>query len=478
MGRRAAPKPEGKEIVWNAGKASEKQKEFFASRVLYTCYGGAKAGGKSWAVQTKAILGALTYPGIKILIVRKTFKDVDENHAQPILKRIPEEMRTWSRSSYTMSFPNGATIKFGHWSGEDSEDEYNGIEYDWIFVDECTQFSERMFRILAACLRGPNGIPKRMYLTCNPGGVGHRWVKRLFIDRDFKTNSQNPEENEDPDDYVFIPATVDDNTALSEKEKQAYKQALSMLPEDKRNAYRYGDWSAMGGAYFSTFSQKNICAPFKLPPHWQIYRSFDYGLDMFACMWWAVDEDGRSWCFREFEEKDLIVQDAAKKCLEHTMPKESVIITWAPPDMWSRQRDSGKTSAEIFMQNGLAVNKASNNRVQGHMAMLDMIAPMPVHDPYVKENFGDTLPGMMFFDTCKTVISDIEDIQSDDKDPNDCAKDPHDVTHTVDAVRYYAVSRVMKTEVPFDGADEDEDEGEDYETYLCGGDVTQSYINA
>ena len=102
----------------------------------------------------------------------------------------------------------GSIIRFGHWNGDDSKREYNGQEYDWIFIDEATQFSEEAFRFLGGCLRGVNEFPKRMYLTCNPGGVGHRWVKRLFIDRDYKTNCENPEENENPDDYTMIFATV------------------------------------------------------------------------------------------------------------------------------------------------------------------------------------------------------------------------------------------------------------------------------
>ncbi len=461
---------------WDAGKASDKQKQFFQSRALYTCYGGAKAGGKSWAVQTKAILGALNYPGIKILIVRKTFNDVRENHAAVMLKRIPEGLYRWSGQTFTMSFLNGSTIKFGHWSGENSEDEYNGIEYDWIFIDEATQFTERMFRILAACLRGANGIPKRLYLTCNPGGVGHRWVKRLFIDRDFKTNCANPEENEDPDDYVFIAATVDDNIAMTEKEKQAYKLALSQLPEDKRNAYRYGDWSAIGGQYFGSFTKQNVCEPFRVPAHWQVYRSFDYGLDMFACLWWAVDEDGRAWCIREFEQKDLIVQNAARECLSHTMPYENVLATFAPPDIWARQRDSGKTSAEIFMINGVNVIKAGNNRVQGHMAILDRIPCGKVTDPFVKERFGEELPMLMFFDLCKNVISDIQDIQTSEKDPNDCASEPHEVTHSVDAVRYFCVSRMRESEPVAEEADEDEEERLSYESYVLGGAATAGYL--
>ena len=151
---------------------------------------------------------------------------------------------------------------------------------------------------------------------------------------------------------------------------------------------------------------------------------------MFACFWWAVDEDGRCWCIRELEEKGLIVQEAAAKMLEHTLPNEKISITYAPPDMWSRQKDSGRTMAELFMQNGVSVVKSDNNRVQGHMLIKDMLAPIPLKDPFVKGLFPegetpDKLPGLMFFDTVAQAFSDLKDIQADEKNPNDCAKTPH-----------------------------------------------------
>ena len=206
---------------------------------------------------------------------------------------------------------------------------------------------------------------------------------------------------------------------------------------------------------------------------------------MFACFWWAVDEDGRSWCIREYCEKNLIVKDAAKKIHEHTLPGENIAVTYCPPDMWNRQKDSGKTMAELFMLNQVGLVKADNNRVQGHMMMKDALAPRPLNDPYVKKMFAsedgtapERLPGLMFFDVCKNVIGDIQDIQSDEKNPDDCAKDPHDVTHTVDGVRYYAISRVLPAE-SLQGEEEDwedEDEDEDYDTYMRGGEITAGYL--
>ena len=226
-------------FTWDPGHANEKQLLFDQSRTMYTAYGGARGGGKTHAVRIKAVGGAFTWPGIRILIVRKTYPELQSNHIEPILKMVPQELTSYNGTLHTLYFQNGSTIHFGHWSGITSESEYQGQEYDWIFMDEATQFTEREFRFLGGCLRGVNEIPKRFYLTCNPGGVGHRWVKRLFIDRNFKTDSANPEENENPDDYSFIFATVEDNKDLLES-SPGYLQALSQLPENIRKAHRYG----------------------------------------------------------------------------------------------------------------------------------------------------------------------------------------------------------------------------------------------
>ncbi len=240
-----------------------------------------------------------------------------------MIKLLQPELASYNGSLHTIYFVNGSLIHFGHWSGEASELEYNGQEYDWIFLDEATQFTWRAFQFLGGLLRGVNDIPKRMYITCNPGGVGHRWVKRLFIDREFIQNRENPEENENPDDYVFIPATVEDNTALL-KSSPGYLRMLSSMPENLRRAYRYGDWDSLGGNYFPELDEAvHVSATFSIPKHWKRYRAFDYGLDMFACAWFAVDEQGRSWMYREYSKSGLIVQEAARAMLERTLPGET-----------------------------------------------------------------------------------------------------------------------------------------------------------
>lgn len=269
------------------------------------------------------------------------------------------------------------------------------------------------------------------------------------------------------------------------KSSPNYLKSLAKMPN--ADAYRYGNWDAMGGNFFKDFMEAtHVRKAFAIPSHWQMYRSFDYGLDKFACFWWAIDTDGRAWCIRSYEAKDLNVQDAAREALKHTLPNENIALTYAPPDMWSRQKDTGRTMAEIFMLSGVPIYKADNNRVQGHMIMRQMLADIPLKDPDViavyRNSGGEVpkaLPGLMFFDTVGGVIDDIKSIQADETNPNDCAKEPHEITHTVDGCRYFCISRTMVSETPTaeEEVDEFEEVTETYEAYMCGGNPTHAYMN-
>lgn len=412
--------------------------------------------------------------------MRSTFREVDENHIQPICNEvIPLGIAKYNNQNHRLTFTNGSTIQFGNWEGEESERHYNGMEYDWIFIDEATQFTERAFNFLGGCLRGVNDFPKRMYLTCNPGGVGHNWVKRLFIDRAYKTNSDNPEENENPEDYNFIFATVEDNKFLMES-SPLYLRNLANMPEDVRRAYRYGDWDAIGGNYFKEFSRNtHVVKQFAIPENWDRYRAFDYGLDMFSCFWCAIDTDGRIWVYKHYEHKDLIISEAAKQALGHTTMTDKIKATYAPPDMWNRQKDTGRTMANVFAENGLPLIKSDNNRVQGHMLMKEMLAPKVVSDPTVKRLFpkSESLPMLMFMNSVgDKVFSDIESIQADDDNPNDCAKVPHDLTHAVDAIRYMVISRVMAAQEIKETQPVDDDEYQDYDSVMMGGVISKRYM--
>ena len=201
---------------------NEKQKLFFKAKQRFIAYGGARGGGKSWSVDRKAILLALRYAGIKMLLLRRTYKDLERNHARE-LSTLLQGFVTYNKQDKLFLFPNGSLLELGYCASESDVLQYQGQEYDIIFIDEATQFTEYQYQTLTACLRGANDFPKRMYLTCNPGGVGHEWVKRLFVSKRYK-------ESENPNDYEFISATVFDNKVLMEKDK-GYVDMLNNLSD-------------------------------------------------------------------------------------------------------------------------------------------------------------------------------------------------------------------------------------------------------
>ena len=203
---------EGKKIITidMGAPNSEPQWKFFLSRVKYTCYGGARGGGKTWAIIRKAVAMSFYYAGLQTLIIRREYDQLENPIIQPMLKLLPAGTFSYNKTDHLLTLINGSIIKFSNMPDYEAATtgKFQGNNWDVLFIDEATQFLESEFRGLAAIIRGDNGLPKRIYLSCNPGGVGHFWVKRLFVDRDFRGT-------ENPDDYVFIPATVDDNKNIN-----------------------------------------------------------------------------------------------------------------------------------------------------------------------------------------------------------------------------------------------------------------------
>lgn len=348
-----------KRVTLDISTMNPKQETFFKARCRFVAYGGARGGGKSWAIDRKAPLMALHYTGIKILLLRRTYKDLERNHVrtlEPLLKGVAK----YSKQEKCFHFPNGSLLELGYCASESDVLQYQGQEYDVIFIDEATQFTEYQFETLTACLRGANSFPKRMYLTCNPGGVGHEWVKRLFISKRYK-------ETENADDYTFIPATVFDNKALLENDP-GYVRMLDNLSDGLRQAWRDGNWDMLAGQYFSEFDRSiHVVEPFVVPEHWKRYRTIDYGLDCLACLWIAVDERGNYYVYREYAEEDKVIS-AGSADITALSEGEDILYTVAPDDLWARSQETAKSKADIFRENGLTLLKG-NVLIDGNTVM-------------------------------------------------------------------------------------------------------------
>ena len=421
-------------------RPNEKQILFLNSKVKHVAYGGARGGGKSWAVRVKAILLACHYAGIKILIVRRTYKELEGNHIR-ILKSMCRDLATYNSTSKILAFVNGSTIEFMYCARDGDLDRLQGLEYDIIFLDEAAQLSEFQMKAITATLRGVNDFPKRCYYTCNPGGQGHAYIKRVFIDRQFL-----PTEN--PDDYTFIQALVDDNTALMESQPE-YLATLEALPAKLREAWRFGRWDVFEGQVFGEFRDDqehyfdrhwtHVIEPFDIPDTWTIYRGLDWGYSKpFSVGWYAISPAGRMYRFRELYgctgEADTgvewTVQQLGAKIREIEDTDEKLagrkIFGVADPAIW--KNDGGPSIAEQLEECGLYFDRGDHNRLPGKMQCHYRLA--------IDE---DGLPMFYVFNTCKHFIRTIPALLYSETDVEDVDTKMED--HIYDEWRYVCMAR-------------------------------------
>lgn len=410
------------------------QVEFYRATSKYIAYGGARGGGKSHAARVKASLLALNYAGLQILLLRRTLAELRENHTLPLQKML-KGIAEYRDKTKEFVFANGSRIILGYCKAESDVLQYQGQAYDVIFMEEATHFTEFQFETLTESNRS-SGMCKekfnpRMYFTCNPGGVGHLWVKRLFIDRQYRNK-------EKPEDYTFIKATVYDNLYLMENSPD-YVRTLENLPEARRKAMLYGDWNVFEGQYFSMWNPDiHVIRPFVLPEHWRRYVTFDYGRDMLAAYWIAVDTQGAAYVYKEIYRPDLLVGPAIEAI--KAMTTETISEYFAPPDMWNTHNNTGMSTAEYFRDAGIYLTRAQNDRVMGWYDLAEWLNPM-------EDERGRKVARLRVFENCVNLIRTLPALQFDDKNPNDCAIEPHEITHAPDAIRYFVAGRPRPTKV-------------------------------
>lgn len=421
-------------MTFDIGTLYPKQIEFCKAKNKYICYGGARGGGKSHISRIKMCLLALNYPGIQILILRRTLKELRENHVMQ-LQKLLKGIATYKESTKEFVFPSGSRIVLGYCDAEKDVLQYQGQAYEVITMEEATMFTEFQFQALTESNRMSGNMKQdftpRMYFTCNPGGVGHQWVKRLFIDKDYR-GSENPE------DYMFIPSNVYENKYLMEHDPN-YVRVLENLPEDRKQAMLYGNWDVFDGQFFPEFNRNlHVIEPFEIPEHWNRYIALDYGLDMFAVLFVAIDTKGKAYVYNEIHKSNLIVSEA-RQVLKSYMRDKRYKDIYAPPDLWNRNRDTGKSTAELFSEGGIIFSKAGNDRESGWLTVKEWIKPRKIRH----EQTGELIEGsdLYIFSNCTNLIRCLPQLQHDEKNPNDVATEPHEITHITDALRYFCVSR-------------------------------------
>lgn len=410
------------------GLPQPKQEEFFLATDRHIAYGGSRGGGKSWAMRRKFVLLALRYAKLKILLLRRTMPELRNNHIRPLMAEL-DGFAKYNDSEKTFFFPNGSFIQLGYCDHEKDVYQYQGQEYDVIGFEEATQFTEFMKDFIATSNRTTRkDFTPRIYYTANPGGVGHAWFKRLFIDRQYQND-------EIPEDYVFITAKIYDNLALMEADP-GYISKLKNLPEDLRRAFLDGDWDVYSGQFFTEWrKERHVIKPFTIPDHWRRWRSIDWGYkDHCAIFWYATDEDGRVFVYRELYVNQTLGTVVAKK-VKQLSEGEEIKYTVAGHDMWQKRGtdfNEGESIAETFNYNGVYVEKADIARIVGWNRVREYLS-----------DAEDGIPHVQVFENCVNLIRTLPMMIYDERKAEDMSDGMED--HAADSLRYGLMSRPIKS---------------------------------
>ncbi len=424
------------------GEPNEKQKQMLLATKKHVGFGGAVGGGKSWAVRYKAKALCFAYAGIKTMIIRRSYEELEKNHIR-ILKSELAGIVKYTDKSKLMIFPNSSTITFMYCGKDDDLQRIQGAEFDVVFVDEATQLTEYQLKWIASRVRGANNFPKRIYYTCNPGGVGHGYIKRIFKDKRYVSGER-------PEDYTFIQSLLTDNVVLM-REDPEYIKTLEALPPKLRAAFLEGDWNVLAGQFFEEFkiepNTKNcyehkiepetalkqrrwthVIEPFAIPKDWIIYRSFDWGSNRpFSVGWWAVDGEGTLYRILEWygckdEEPNIGLKMTSDEVFakihsietEHEWLKNKKIHGVADPAIWIKE-STGISIYDIAVKHGVYFSKADNSRVAGWAE---------VHRRLKFDTQGH--PKLYVFNTCKAFIRTIPLLVHDEHKVEDIDTDGED----------------------------------------------------
>lgn len=401
------------------------QNAFHRSSAKFRLYGGAAGGGKSEALLFEAIALAQEWKGSHGLILRRTFPELKMSLIIRALEKLPKDLYKYYATDHVLIWkPTNSRIQFGHCEKADDVYRYQGAEFDWIGVDELTQFDEFTIKYLWSRLRSslPGVVPK-FFGTTNPGGIGHRWVKRLWVEN--KLSQEELAAGFQREDFEFIPATVSDNKYINKE----YVSNLQMLPEHQRKMLLDGSWDVYEGKFFEEWDEKvHVIPTFDIPDTWLKFRTIDFGRTApFACLWNAVDYDGNLYVYKEYYEAGREVDENADNVVSLSQGGkfEYTVIDSA---VFSKT-GFGETIGDRIRRKGIDIIPAHKDRIAGWSAVKQ----------YLHFNAEDgTKPKLRIMRNCPSLIDEMRNAIYDKNNPEDLNSKQPD--HALDALRYFIMT--------------------------------------
>lgn len=399
----------------------------------------------SMAIRMDATAQCLLIPRWPAIILRRTFPELWRTQISRFLQEVPNDLYRWNEQKKMATFVNGSTLSFGHVQRDQDVYNYKSEEFGAIYFDELTDFSFFVWSFMRLRNRSTAGGKPNIAGGTNPGGPGHEWVKKLWIQG--KPAPGMPADKYRPDDYEFIPALLKDNPHLTESDPD-YAQTVEDIPDPVlREALKNGSWDIFAGQYFDIFSpEKHILpddevASFEDAPWYKRWISGDWGFKDYTVIHWHYqDENQKVVTYRELKVNELEPAKLGLAIVEATPKEERGAIKMFPfsPEAFG-ERTSQRTIAdeigEVLRDNGMPYpERADNDRKGGWQLMYQMLNSGYWQIAKSCTELIESLPLMVRFELPK----DIEDIQ------------PHQRDHAPDAARYGLKSVLGRSVLPRD----------------------------
>jgi|DEB0MinimDraft_4_1074332.scaffolds.fasta_scaffold02329_7 hypothetical protein len=413
------------------------QTEFLAASEREVFYGGARGGGKSYAM----LVDPLRYcsrPHHRALLIRRTMPELrDLISKSQLLYSKAYPGAKWREQEKEWRFPSGAKIEFGYAENMTDVLRYQGQSYTWIGIDELPQYpSPDIYNFLRSSLRSVDkDIPVYLRATGNPGNIGSQWVKEMFVDP-AEPNSAFEIKIDTPVGVKtitrrFIPAKLQDNPYLMQTDD--YYAMLASLPDIQRKQFLDGDWDAYEDSAFPEFSKTtHVVEPFEIPKGWYKFRAADWGYSSPACvLWFAVDYNNNLWLYRELYTSKVTADIFARQVLE-LESGEYIQYGVLDSSTWAKRGDVGPSIAETMIQQGCRWRQSDRSPKSRISGKLEIHKRLLVND---KE------PGLRVFKNCRNLIRTMSTLPTDKKNPEDVDTNAED--HAYDALRYGCMSRPM-----------------------------------
>lgn len=405
----------------------------------YVLFGGSRGPGKSywlrwWLLRFLLLCFERGIRNVRVGLFCETYPVLIDRQVAKIEEEFPAFL---GRVRVSKSHGFGFHLE-RRWGGGvialrnlDDPNKFKGAEFAAIGVDQIEMITEEKFNVLRASKRWPLISQTRFVATANPGGIGHAWVKALWIDRQFPPYLEALK-----DEFVFIRALPDDNKFLPPE----YWQELNSLPPALARAWRYGEWDIFAGQAFPEWRRDaHVIEPCDIPAHWIRIRAIDWGYrNPFCCLWAAKDPDtGRVVVYREAYQAGLTDRQQARLIKEMTPLGEIVAQTYADPSMWTRKNreDTTFSSADEYRAEGVVLTQADNDRLTGARKVRQLLSLGP-----------DGKPLLQIFSTCTNLIRTLPALPyAKNGNPEDVDSEAED--HAYDALRYL-LTRVNPRPVP------------------------------